>query len=141
VRRDSAARKYTNAAGQILDMWHWKLVRQNMNGKLHDQYVRYWVPVNDATDGNGGRARDAGVLGYASSPAQNGRPRYKSATHGILPAIYSWPASENLGMTDVEVAALPVGTQVANMITSMPTGSGADVDGRGVYDPILKQWT
>jgi hypothetical protein len=23
----------------------------------------------------------------------------------------------------------------------MPTLSGADVDGRGVYDPILKQWT
>lgn len=141
TQRNLAAKKYTNVAGQFLDMWHWKLVRQNMNGKMHDQYVRFWVPVNDATAGDGGRASDAGVVGYASNPATGGRPTFKSATRGILPPIYSWPTSDTLRMTDAEVLALPVGTMVANMMTTMPTLSGADVDGFGVYDAVLKQWT
>lgn len=141
TRNDLAAKKYTNAAGQILDMWHWKMVRQNMNGKMHDQYVRYWVPVNDASAANGGRATDAGAQGYASNPAVNGRPTYKSATQGLLPAIYSWPVTDTLRMTDPEVAALPVGTLVANMMTSALNGSNADIDGRGAYDAVLKQWT
>lgn len=141
VRRDSAAKKYTTVAGQILDMWHWKLVRQNMSAKMDDQYVRYWVPVNDATAGNGGRASDAGNLGYVSNPALLGRPRYKSGTQGILPPIYSWPSTQNVEMTDAEVAALPVGTVVANMITSPLSGSRADIDAIGVYNPFAKVWT
>jgi len=141
VQRDQAAKKYTTVVGQVLDMWHWKLVRQNMNGKMHDQYVRYWLPINDGTAGDGGRASDAGAVGYASNPAVSGRPTFRSATNGMLPAIYSWPTTDTLRMTDVEVAALPVGTVIANMLTSMPTGSGADVDGRGVYDSVLRRWT
>lgn len=141
TRQDSAAKKYLTVNGQILDMWHWKLVRHNMNAIVDDQFVRYWVPVNDATAGNGGRASDAGNQGYGSNPALNGRPRYKSATQGYLPAIYSWPATDNLEITDVEAAGLPVGTEVANLITVPVTLSRADVMGKAVYDPVIKVWT
>lgn len=141
VRQDLAAKKYLTVPGQILDLWHWKLVRQNMNAKIDDQYVRYWLPVNDATAGDGGRASDAGAAGYRSNPAVNGRPTYKSATLGILPPLYSWAESDTLRMTDEEVAGLPVGTVVANMITSPLTGNRADIDARGVYDRVARVWT
>jgi Ethylbenzene dehydrogenase len=141
VRQDSAAKKYLTTSGQILDMWHWKLVRHNMNAIVDDQYVRYWVPVNDASAANGGRASDAGNQGYGSNPALNGHPRYKSGTFGYAPAIYSWPSTDNVEITDVEAAALPVGTQVANMITVPVTGSRADVTGVAVYNQYSKVWT
>lgn len=141
VRPDLAAKKYLTVPGQILDMWHWKLVRQNMNSKIDDQHVRYWLPVNDATAGDGGRASDAGSPGYRSNPAVNGRPTYKSATLGYLPPIFSWAESDTLRMTDAEVAGLPAGTVVANMITSPPTANRADIDARGVYDRVARVWT
>lgn len=141
TRQDSAAKKYLTVNGQILDMWHWKLVRHNMNAIVDDQFVRYWVPVNDASAGNGGRASDAGNLGYASNPALNGHPRYRSGVGGYLPAIYSWPATENVEISDAEAAGLPVGTLVGNLITSPVTGSRADIAGVAVYNSVLKVWT
>jgi Ethylbenzene dehydrogenase len=141
ARQDSAAKKYLTVNGQILDMWHWKLVRHNMNAIVDDQYVRYWVPVNDASAGNGGRASDAGDQGYGSNPAINGHPRYKSGVSGYLPAIYSWPSTQNVEISDAEAAGLPVGTQVANLITVPVTGSRADVMGVAVYNPVARVWT
>jgi hypothetical protein len=141
TRQDLGAKKYLTVPGQILDLWHWKMVRHNMNSKMDDQYVRYWVPVNDATAADGGRASDAGAAGYRSNPALNGRPMYRSASKGLLPPIYSWAEGDTVRMTDADVAAFPVGTAVANMITSMPTGTRADVDARGVYDAVARVWT
>lgn len=141
ARQDSAAKKYLTTNGQILDMWHWKLVRHNMNAIIDDQYVRYWAPVNDASAGNGGRASDAGNQGYASNPALNGHPRYRSSVGGYLPDIYSWPEGQNVEISDADALALPAGTRVANMITSPVTGSRADVVGVGVYNPVAKVWT
>lgn len=141
VRQDSAAKKYLTTNGQILDMWHWKLVRHNMNAIVDDQYVRYWVPVNDASAANGGRASDAGNQGYGSNPALNGHPRYKSSVGGYAPAIWSWPSTENVEISDAEAAALPIGSEVGNMITVPVTGSRADVMGVAVYNPVAKVWT
>lgn len=141
VRQDSAAKKYLTVPGRILDMWHWKLVRHNMNAVVDDQFVRHWVPVNDASAGNGGRASDAGNQGYGSNPALNGHPRYKSSVSGILPSIYSWPSTENTEISDAEALALPVGARVANLITVPVTGSRADVYGVAVYNPVTKFWT
>ncbi|MBV5325758.1 MAG: hypothetical protein J0626_11150, partial [Rhodospirillaceae bacterium] len=62
-----AAKKYTNAASEIVDLWHWKLVRQDHNLKMDDQHVRYWVPGPTGA-GDGGRASDAGTGGYADAP-------------------------------------------------------------------------
>lgn len=141
TRQDQGAKKYLTTAGQILDMWHWKLVRHNMNSIVDDQFVRHWVPVNDASAANGGRASDAGELGYRSNPAVNGRPTYRSASYGTLPVIHSFAEGDTLRMTDAEVAAFPAGTRVANMITSTATGSRADVQGRAVFDPVAQVWT
>jgi hypothetical protein len=141
-RNDLAAKKYLTVPGQILDMWHWKMQRMNINAQMDDQYVKAWVPVNDGTAANGGRATDGGSPSpYRENPATNSRPTFKSATQGYLPYTYSFSESDTLRMTDLEVAALPVGTMIANMITQRTNGSRGDVDAKGVFDAVTKTWT
>ena len=127
----SAAKKYTNVSGEIADLWHWKLVRNNQHAKADDQYVRYWVP-GAAGAGDGGRASDAGAAGYGNNPALNGRPQYRGPSSGAPPYyIYD---NQKILLPDAELAALPVGAAIANMITSGPTGGRADIDAKGIWN-------
>ncbi len=142
LRNDLAAKKFLTVPGQILDMWHWKMQRMNVNSQIDDQYVRYWQQVNDASAGSGGRATDGGSPSpYRENPATNGRPTFKSLTQGILPSIYSFQETDTLRMTDTELAALPIGSLIANMITQRTGGSRGDIDAKGNFDPAAKTWT
>lgn len=133
-----AAKKYTNAANEIGDMWHWKLVRNNQHQKLDDQHVAYWQP-GMSNPANGGRFSDTGGGGYGSNPATNGRPMYRGPKIDA-PPFYILD-SEKIVLTESEAAALPVGTMIANMITTGPTGQRADVDAIGRYNPANMTWT
>ncbi|MBA3889405.1 MAG: hypothetical protein H0X64_02645 [Gemmatimonadaceae bacterium] len=141
ARQDLAAKKYLTVQGQILDMWHWKLVRHNQQSKVDDQHVRYWAPVNDATAPSGGRAGDAGLEGYRTNPATSGRPTFKSRLTGHNNPFYAIAEVDTVRMTDAELAAMPAGTVVANVLTSPMTGNRAQIDGRGVHDNVAKVWT
>ncbi len=126
-----AAKKYTNAAAELADLWHWKLVRNNQHAKADDQYVRYWVPgPTGAADG--GRASDAGAAGYGNNPALNGGPQYRGPSGGI-PEYYIFDNQKVL-LTAPELAALTVGAEIANMITTGPTGGRADIDAKGLWN-------
>jgi len=132
-----AAKKYTNAAAEIADLWHWKLVRNNQHYKMDDQFVRYWVPGPTGA-AEGGRASDAGAAGYGSNPAINGRPTYRGPTADV-PPYYIFDAGK-VALTDDEVAAFPVGKEIPNMITSGPTLTRADVDGFGFHNSGTGYW-
>lgn len=125
------AKKYTNASGEIADMWHWKLVRNNQHAKADDQYVRYWVP-GPANAANGGRTSDPGSGGYGNNPAVNGRPQFRGPTIAVPP--YYIFDNQKVSLTDAELQALATGTEIANMITSGPTGVRADVDAKGLHN-------
>ena len=127
----SAAKKYANAPAEIADLWHWKLVRTNQHAKADDQYVRYWVPGATGA-GDGGRASDAGASGYGSNPALTGRPRYRGPSTAVPP--YYIFDNQKVPLTDAEVAAMPVGQAIANMITSGPTLGRGDVDAKGLWN-------
>ena len=131
-----AAKKYTNAAAEIADMWHWKLIRMNQHGKLDDQYVGFWQ-VGMSGPESGGRFSDAGSGGYANNPATNGAPTFRGPD---LSKFYIFDA-EKVPLSAAELAAMPVGQLIANMITSGPTGTRADVDARGKYNPFNRTWT
>ncbi len=126
-----ASKKYTNVPGEIADMWHWKLVRTNQHAKADDQHVRFWEP-GPANAGNGGRASDPGSGGYGSNPAINGRPKYRGPSVAVPP--YYIFDNQKVALTDAELNALPVGTEIANMITSGPTGARADIDAKGLHN-------
>lgn len=69
----------TNAENELLDMWHWKSVRQNtLNGPdepglMHDQFMDNVVfdPEDEATKG-GGRHADPGEKEYRNNKTEDG---------------------------------------------------------------------
>jgi hypothetical protein len=132
-----SAKKWTNAPAEIVDLWHWKLVRQNEGAKMDDQYVRYWA-VGDAGAGEGGRASDAGTAGYADALAVSGRPVYRGRT--LAPGLFSYARTDTVRLTNAELDGLPIGAMIASMWTSPVTGQRADIDARGYYNPNLKVW-
>lgn len=133
----SAAKKYTNAPAEIADLWHWKMVRNNQHAKMDDQFVQYWVP-GPTGSADGGRASDAGTPGYASNPATSGHPTYRGPTTATPP--YYIFDGQKVALTDPELAALPVGAEIANMITSGPTLGRADIDAVGIYNTVTHTW-
>jgi Ethylbenzene dehydrogenase len=44
------ARHYTNSATERIDMWHWKMVRENVNGIMDDQYQDNTQPNGRKSD-------------------------------------------------------------------------------------------
>ena len=131
TNQELGAKKYTNSSSEIADLWHWKLVRNNQHGKADDQYVRYWVrgPTGAA---DGGRASDAGASGYGNNPDAGGRPQYRGPSITVPP--YYILDNQKVALTTAELAALAAGTEIANMITSGPTGARADVDAKGIWN-------
>lgn len=135
-----AAKKFTNAASEIVDLWHWKLVRQNDALKMDDQYVQYWT-VGDAGAANGGRASDTGAGGYTDNPAKtDGSPTYRGRSINPAP-FYAFPRADTVRLSASELAALPIGAMVASMMTSPMDGFRADIDGYGYYNPAVNTWT
>jgi mono/diheme cytochrome c family protein len=133
-----ASKKYTNKAGELADMWHWKLVRNNQHGKADDQVVKYWTQ-GGANPANAGRGSDVGSGGYGDNPATAGRPTYRGPIMSTPP--YYILDAQKVTLTDAELNLLPVGALIPNMITTGPTGTRADVDAKGVWNPADKTWT
>jgi hypothetical protein len=135
---NQAAKKYTNTPSEIADLWHWKLVRMNQHAKMDDQYVGYWVPGSGGA-ADAGRHSDEGTSGYGGNPATNGHPTYRGPSLDVPP--YYIFDNQKVALTDDEAVGLPIGTEIANMITSGPTGARADIDAQAVYDAVSKRWT
>jgi mono/diheme cytochrome c family protein len=133
-----ASKKYTNEPGEIADMWHWKLLRTNQHTKLDDQLVKYWTQ-GGANPGNAGRGGDVGSEGYVTNAATNGRPTYRGPTMSSPP--YYIMDAQKVALTQAEVDVLPTGAMIPNMITTGPTGTRADVDAKGIWNPADKTWT
>ena len=130
--QELAAKMYTNAPAEIADMWHWKLVRNNQHAKADDQHLRHWVPGPTGA-AEGGRASDAGAAGYGNNnPTASGLPQYRGASL-TAPPYYIFDSQKVL-VTASELNGLAVGAEIANMITSGPTGTRADVDAKGLHN-------
>jgi hypothetical protein len=138
VDENQAAKKYTNTPSEIADLWHWKMVRMNQHAKMDDQYVGYWVPGSGGEE-DAGRFGDAGTPGYATNPATNGHPTYRGPSLDVPP--YYIFDNQKVALTEDEAVGLQIGTEIANMITSGPTGGRANIDAVGVYDAVNKNWT
>jgi hypothetical protein len=136
--QNQAAKKYTSAEDEVADLWHWKLVRNNQHAKIDDQHVRYWVPGSGG-EGEGGRASDEGTSGYGNNPASpGGYPTYRGPSS--VPPYYIFD-NQKIALTDQEATLFAPGTEIANMITSGPTGPRADIDGKAVHNAVTRQWT
>ena len=135
--QNQASKKYTNSADEIADLWHWKLVRTDQHAKIDDQYVRYWVPGTGGED-EGGRASDEGTSGYGNNPGSpGGYPTYRGPS--AVPPYYIFD-NQKIALTDQEAMLFAPGTEIANMITSGPTGLRGDIDAKAKWDAFTRQW-
>ncbi len=135
--------KYTNADGELLDMWHWKLVRTDPYAKLDDQYVDNTSDVK--VNANAGRKGDPGGPEYEHNekPDKSG-PAYVSKDKLTAPP-YGIRNENKREITDADIANLKQGDEVASVIIGTPAivtrTDRSDVDAKGFYDEQKKMWT
>jgi len=118
--------KYAPNPGEMVDIWHMKLVRTNTTGYVDDQYLdstRYSKEVPDA-----GRHSDPGGSPYSDNiNAAKTAPNYTSADQ---PAPPYWifddqkqPFKDTYKAND----------EIAGIIVRPPTGDRADIMGKAFY--------
>ncbi|MGE5578007.1 MAG: ethylbenzene dehydrogenase-related protein [Syntrophothermus sp.] len=136
--------KYTNAPGEKLDLWHWKLDRTDPVGKLDDQFVDNVSDVNIRK--GAGRSGDPGGEEYANN--YNGDktgPKYVPAKGKITAPPYYILDNNKREITAKDLAGLKPGDEIAAAIVGLPAMTTAtdraDVDARGSYDAKKKLWT
>lgn len=127
IEDKAPGRKYTEAAGETIDMWHWKAVRSNPVGQIDDQYVDDTKdPKKNANWGRKGDAKTGG--GYADNVNKDKTgPAWMSKTpsgkrYWILP-------DEKAEFVD----SFKPGDVVPGMIAAPFDGSRGDITAKGVW--------
>ncbi|MDA3962869.1 MAG: ethylbenzene dehydrogenase-related protein [Planctomycetota bacterium] len=123
----SAGRKYTNAPGETIDMWHWKGVRTGSVGQVDDQYVNNDAPGDNKNWGRHGDTKTGG--GYSNNKSED----------GTLPAFMNPPsasantywikASDKVAFKDTFKA----GDIIPGIIVSPFTGHRGDISAEAVW--------
>lgn len=135
--------KYTNADGELLDMWHWKLVRTDPYARLDDQYVDNTSDVK--VNKGAGRKGDPGGPDYDPNekPDKSG-PAFVSKDKLTAPP-YAIRNENKREITDADITALKQGDEIPSIIigtTAIATKTDrSDVNGKGFYDAQKKMWT
>ena len=116
------ARHYTEGAGQVVDMWHWKMARTNFYGTIDDQNQ-----TSVKGDDFNGRHSDAGV-----GPYSNNQQKLLLDGDGVEVTVPEFviPGRENNGwITEDEIA-----NGTAKLITGVASDGKLTFDG-GSIDP------
>jgi len=127
IEDKSPGRKYTEAAGETIDMWHWKAVRTNPVGQVDDQYVDDTRdPAKNAEWGRKGDAKAGG--GYADNVNKDkSGPAWMSKT----------PSENKYWIVDDQktefVDTFKPGDVVAGIVIAPFAGSRGDIAGKAVW--------
>jgi len=113
------ALKYTNAPGEAVDMWHWKLVRTNAMNQADDQYTD-----DTSQEKNAGRHGDTKTAGGYSNNVQ-------TVQHPITAQDVEIPLYYIPGRTEYHyILQSEIDAGTARMITALNAdGSLVDEDG------------
>lgn len=145
--------KYTNNLGEVMDMWHWKFVRNGVLGTMDDQFTD-----SQSAASNGGRKSDEGTNSYVNNRKTIGDvtvPFYIITTasepyYWITPDdIASGLAKEVVDVTAEGVLSLSDGTEIdpnvdtryqrdgilnpPSVYLRVPSGDRADIDAIGEF--------
>jgi hypothetical protein len=127
VADKSPGRKYTDTAGETIDMWHWKAVRTNPVGQVDDQYVD--DTRDPAKNANWGRRTDAKTGGgYVDNVKKDkSGPVWMSKT----------PSGDKYWILDEQktefVDTFKAGDVVAGIVIAPFVGSRGDIAARAVW--------
>lgn len=117
------ARHYTEGAGQVVDMWHWKMARTNFYGTFDDQNQ-----TSVKGDNFNGRHSDAGVGPYSDNKQElllDGTGDPVNVPKYFIPgrASYGWITEDEIN------------NNTAKLITAVGSDGKLSYDG-GVIDPV-----
>jgi hypothetical protein len=127
IEDKSPGRKYTEAEGETIDMWHWKAVRTNPVGQIDDQYVDH--TKDPAKNANWGRRSDAKTGGGYEDNVKKDKsgPAWMSKT----------PSANKYWIMDAEKAELAdtfkPGDVVAGIVIAPFAGSRGDIAAKAVW--------
>jgi hypothetical protein len=129
----SPGRKFTDAPGETIDMWHWKGVRTNPVGQIDDQYVDDTKdPAKNADWGRKGDVKTGG--GYADN---SNKDKTGPAWMNKTPSENKyWILDEN---KTAFVDTFKPGDVVAGMVVAPFSGSRGDIASKAVWKN--GQWT
>jgi hypothetical protein len=126
TKEQGYARHYTEGAGQVVDMWHWKMARTNFYGTFDDQNQ-----TSEKGESFNGRHSDAGV-----GPYSDNRQDLKLDGTGETVRVPKFviPGRENNGwITEDEIA-----NNTAKLITAVGSDGKLTLEGGGVIDPVAE---
>lgn len=121
----------TTAAGERLDVWHWKAQRTNPAGYVDDQWLGHEKKEDSA---RGNDAKTAG--GYADNwDKEAKRPKY-AFKDGVKPG----PVLLKKDAVEIkDPGKFKSGDQLPREVLDKPVGSRGDIEARGVWDK--GRWT
>jgi hypothetical protein len=129
----SPGRKYTNAEGETIDMWHAKYVRSLPMGMFDDQYVD---STNDPKkNANWGRKGDTGKGGYKNNDSADGsKPAFMNLNPTEDDMYYVIPSKKVPFVDTFKEGDVVPGIEIAPMM-----GGRADILSRNNYENGM--WT
>lgn len=154
------ARHYTNSATERIDMWHWKLVRENAVGTMDDQYQDNTQPNGRKSDPkiSGSYTDNVQTLTVASTGAAVKVPKYfipgrdfyywitkaeiDAGTAKLITAVdangvltYDGGTLDPNGNTDFQRIGAGVGPKgIPSIYTERVTGNRGDISATGFYN-------
>jgi len=154
------ARHYTNSATERIDMWHWKMVRENVNGIMDDQYQDNTQPNGRKSDSkiSGSYTDNVQTLTVPSSGASVKVPKYfipgrdfyywitkaeiDAGTAKLITAVdengvltYDGGTLDPNGNTDFQRLGAGVGPKgIPSIYTERVTGNRGDISAVGFYN-------
>ncbi|MCO1600538.1 ethylbenzene dehydrogenase-related protein [Desulfosporosinus nitroreducens] len=140
----SVTKHWTNAENELLDMWHWKYVRQNSlfgpdkPGLMHDQFmdsVKY--DPNDATKSGAGRHADPGAKEYEDNvTADKSAPKlvFDGAPVNGNPYVIVDGLDKTKPFTADYIKTMKEGDFIPGPIAKQITGDPADIKAKGKWE-------
>lgn len=122
--------KYTQTAGERLDMWHWKGVRTGTIGQIDDQYVDH-TPYDKDKEPTAGRKSDPKTGGGYVDNVSDDKKGPKFALKGNKPAPPYWIVEGEKEAFDG--SKYKAGDEVPSIIVAPFIGDRGDIPAKDVW--------
>jgi hypothetical protein len=130
----SAGRKYTAAAGQTVDIWHWKGARTGPVNQVDDQYLDH--NTDPSVNAGWGRHGDTKTGGGYSNNIADGMPKWQDARVGKVQNDQYWILDNS---KKPFIDNYKAGDQIAGIVVSPFMGPRGDIG--AVAEWKNGQWT
>ncbi|HZD60511.1 MAG TPA: S-layer homology domain-containing protein, partial [Anaerolineae bacterium] len=148
-------KKFTNSAGEVADVWQWKLIGTGAVGFVDDQYIDATRPSTATPEAGikNDQPGDAYEDNTATAIADTLIPTWVSPDQPITTDTpnkldpYCIPYGQKQVATTATLSALPAGSEIAGVLVKNVTGDRGEITAQKEtttavgYDPSSTMWT